>query len=242
MGYSLGLDTRPNLTFLKALVAELIGTMFLIVVGCGSCENWKTGFDLTQVGLAFGLVVMAMVIVVGPISGCHINPAVSVSFLVGGKMSLIPCILYILAQMAGATLGAAVLYYITPANIEALNGLGGNDVANGVGLIQAILIEALMTMMLVMVIYSVAFSTPGPANGLASLIIGLTVTALVLVGIPYTGCSINPARSFGPAIVSGLWGSAHWVFWVGPMAGGVVGGLLSTFVFSVEKKEVDELA
>merc|ERR1712055_321248 len=115
MGYSIGVeDVKDKGKFLKSLVAEFLGTMFLVLVGCGSALNWKTEPDITQISLAFGLVVMAMVTVMGPVSGGHLNPAVSVGLLVGGHVSLLKCIFYIIIQSLGAIVGAAILYGVTP--------------------------------------------------------------------------------------------------------------------------------
>jgi len=221
----------------RALVAELIGTMFLVLIGCGAAVNWKTGFDVTQVSLAFGLAVMAIASFTGHVSGGNLNPAVSVGLLAGGRLPLVNAILYIVVQCIGAVIGAGILHGCTPTSVSAslaANGLGPNNVT-GIGLVTVapgagFVLEALLTMLLVLVVFATAVDNK-TAAGLAPLLIGLTVTAAHLVLIPYTGTSINPARSLGPAFVKNIWES-HWVFWVGPLVGGALGGLLYTFVFS----------
>jgi glycerol uptake facilitator-like aquaporin len=150
---------------------------------------------------------------------------VSVGLLAGGELSLIKCGLYILAQCVGATLGAGVLYGVTPEGRKgslAANGLG--EGADAVHPAAGILLEA--------VLFATAVDSANKISpGLAPLLIGLTVTAAHLVCIPYTGTSINPARSLGPVLVTGTFDINHWVFWVGPLVGGVLGGVIYTFVF-----------
>ena len=212
--------------------------------------------------LAFGLAVMAMVAVTGHVSGgnqqscklapstswilfnnnmsClagHLNPAVSVGLLAGGEMSLIKCGLYIVAQCVGATLGAGVLYGVTPEGRRgslAANGLG--EGADAVHPAAGILLEAVLSMVLVLVVYATAVDSANRISpGLAPLLIGLTVTAAHLVCIPYTGTSINPARSLGPVLVMGSLDVDHWVFWVGPLVGGAIGGIVYNFILRNNK-------
>ena len=153
----------------------------------------------------------------------------SVGLLAGGQLPLLNCLGYILCQCGGAIAGAALLHAVTPEARRATLG------ANALGDVEpwaGVLLEALLTMLLVLVVFSTAVDSANrTAPGLAPLLIGLTVTAAHLVLIPYTGTSINPARSLGPAVVGGRW-AEHWVFWVGPLAGGAVGGALYTGVFS----------
>ena len=161
----------------------------------------------------------------------------SVGLLAGGELSLIKCGLYIIAQIVGAILGAGVLFGVTPEGRRgslAANGLG--EGADAVHPAAGILLEAVLTMMLVLVVYATAVDSANRISpGLAPLMIGLTVTAAHLVSIPYTGTSINPARSLGPIIVMGTLDTNHWVFWVGPLVGGVFGGVVYNFVFRINK-------
>jgi len=232
MGYTIGHRDLSLVPLAKSLFAEVLGTAILVLVGCGAALNWKTSFDVTQVSLAFGLAVTAMVAVTGHVSGGHLNPAVSVGLLAGGELSLIKCGLYIVSQCVGAILGAGVLYGVTPEGRRgnlAANGLG--EGADAVHPAAALLLEAMLSMMLVLVVYATAVDSANKVSpGLAPLLIGLTVTAAHLVCIPYTGTSINPARSLGPLVVTGTFDINHWVFWVGPLVGGVLGGILYNFV------------
>lgn len=244
MDFSVGIeDVKDWKKLIKSLLAEFIGTLMLVLVGCGSALNWKTSFDVTQISLAFGLAVMAMVTVFGPVSGGNLNPGVSVGLLAGGELSLLKCLFYIVVQSLGAIVGAGLLYGVTPANqrdtigANSLNstdiGDGRNDEAIGVALHAGagFVLEALLTMMLVLVVYASAVDPKTKAApGVAPILIGFTVAAAHLVCITYTGTSINPARSLGSAVFSGVWAD-HWVFWVGPLVGGALGGFLYNFVF-----------
>jgi len=245
----LGLDLFTDKTKLvnlgRALTAELIGTMLLCIVGCGSALNWKTSFDVTQISLAFGLAVMAIATFTGGVSGGNLNPAVSLGLMVGGELEVLKGLLYIVVQVIGAIVGVGVLKAVTP--VAQQDGFGANGINSfDVGLLDAagkptavavtaggaVLIEAILTMMLVLVVYGSAVDPKTKAApGVAPLLIGLTVAAAHLVCITYTGTSINPARSVGSAVFAKGAGAGLWIFWVGPMVGGAVGGLLYTFVF-----------
>jgi len=228
MGYSLGKEDLKVVPLLKSIVAELLGTMFLVIIGCGAAMQWKMAlFDTTQVSLAFGLAVMAIASFTGHVSGGNLNPAVSVGLLVGGKLSLLKCVVYVISQCIGSVIGAGILHLVTPAQHR--GGLGSNGLADGVTPIGGMVMEMLMTMLLVLVVYASAVDGGNKtAPMVAPLLIGLTVTAAHLVLMPYTGTSINPARSLGPALVSKIT-KDHWVFWVGPLLGGALGGVLYRF-------------
>jgi len=230
MTYSIGWQEMKLVPLLRCMLCECLGTMMLVTIGCGSALNWLTAFDITQVSLAFGLAVASIATVCGPISGGHLNPAVSLGLFAGASMPLLDCIMYIVSQCIGGVLGSTLLYVATPANYTAK--LGANDPALGVSSGAAVIMEMVMTFLLVMVVFSTAVEDKTKvAPGLAPLIIGLTVTAAHLVLIPYTGTSINPARSLGPLVV-GLKlqkHHKHWVFWVGPLLGGALAGLVHAF-------------
>jgi len=229
MGYSLGKDDLKVVPLLKSLGAELVGTMFLVIIGCGAAMQWKTEFDTTQVSLAFGLAVMAIASFTGHLSGGNLNPAVSVGLLAGGQLSLLKCVLYIIAQCIGAVIGAAILLGVTPEGVPGRIALGSNGLSPNVTPLGGLVMELLMTMLLVLVVYASAVDAGNQTSPMvAPLLIGLTVSAAHLVLMPYTGTSINPARSLGPALVSGNTGDL-WVFWVGPLLGGALGGVLYRF-------------
>jgi aquaporin Z len=216
----------------KKYVAELIGTFVLVLMGCGTAV---LAGQYVGTSFAFGLSLLAMVYAIGGISGCHINPAVSISMLAAGKIGVKDAVFYIVAQCAGAIIGAAALYAIaigTPQYSLAVNGLGQNgyDEASlgGFSMISALIAEVLLTFIFVLVIHG-STSKKAP-KGFAGLAIGLTLVFIHLVGIPITGTSVNPARSLGPAIIVG--GTALtqlWLFWVAP----IIGGLLAAAVWKV---------
>ncbi len=217
---------------MKTLIAELIGTFALVLLGCGAAV--LAGGEVGQLGIAFafGLAIVAMAYGIGPISGCHINPAVSFGAFIAGRMSLNNMLQYWLAQFIGAILGAAVLYLIASGKAGydlASNGLGQNGWGPGYlgeySLVAALVFEIVATFLfLVVILGSTQKSAPGMVAGLA---IGLTLAVIHIVGIQVTGVSVNPARSLGPAVfVGGAAISQLWLFFVGPLIGAALAGLL----------------
>ena len=215
---------------IKKYIAELIGTLVLVLFACGtaavvkcSAENLP-GYLLTA--LAFGLVIVAMAYSIGNISGCHINPAVSIAMLVSGKLSVKDFIGYVIAQFAGAIAGAALLMAL----IGKESGLGANGLyENNIGL--SLLIEIILTFVFVIAILGVTSKESN--SSVAGLVIGLSLTLVHILGIYFTGTSVNPARSFGPALFVG--GDALtnvWVFLVAPLIGGVLAALVYRFLSS----------
>lgn len=227
MGYSIGLNEfKTPVKLIKSLVAELIGTMFLVMIGCGSAI--AGGNNFTGISLAFGLAVMAIACFTGHVSGGNLNPAVSIGLLAGGQLSLIKCLLYIIVQNLGAVIAGTILFY----SIKGENSLGVNDVVNErTTPFGGLVLEMLMTMLLVLVVYATAVDKNNKSSPmLPPLLIGLTVAVAHLFLIPITGTSINPARSFGVSVIKGSFPD-HWVFWLGPIVGGALGGVLYRFVF-----------
>lgn len=219
---------------IKKYIAEFIGTFVLVLFACGtaavvgcSAEN-GTGYLLTA--LAFGLVIVAMAYSIGNISGCHINPAVSIAMLVSKKMSVKDFFGYIIAQFAGAIAGAAVLM----AFVGKESGLGANALYKE-NIWLSLAIEVILTFVFVIAILGV---TSKESNGaVAGVVIGLSLTLVHILGISFTGTSVNPARSFGPALFMG--GAALqnvWVFIVAPLVGGVLAALVYKFL-SAQKKD-----
>jgi aquaporin Z len=217
---------------MKIFIAELIGTFTLVLLGCGSAV--LAGGEVGQLGIAFafGLAIVAMAYGIGPISGCHVNPAVSFGAFVAGRLSMNAMFQYWAAQFIGATLGAGVLYLIATGNAGydlAANGLGQNGWGPGYlgeyNIVSALVFEVVATFLfLVVILGSTQKSAPGMLAGLA---IGLTLTVIHIVGIQVTGVSVNPARSFGPAVIVG--GTAItqlWLFLVAPLIGAALAGLL----------------
>ena len=235
-------ETTP--TPIAKYTAELIGTMILVLMGCGSAViAGLTGITLGTLGIAFafGISVIAMVYTFGRISGCHINPAITISMFVAGKISARDTGLYIVFQSIGATIGAGILYLIASGNIGyniAYTGLGQNSFSTsdiGFGLIPALIAEIVLTFVFVLAVHG-ATHEKAP-KGFAGIAIGLTLTLVHLVGIPITGTSVNPARSSGPAIILGIFDSTTalsqlWVFIVAP----IIGGILAALVWKIFKK------
>ena len=217
----------------KKYVAECIGTFVLVFVACGTAAALgcsaepNAAYFLTAA--AFGLVIVAMAYSIGNISGCHINPAVSIAMLVSGKMSIGDFFGYIVAQFAGATLGALALRGLLGPD----SGLGTNGLYDG-KILASLLIEVVLTFIFVIAILGV---TSKIENGsVAGIVIGLSLTLVHILGIHFTGTSVNPARSFGPAIfVGGDALSSLWVFIVGPLVGGVLAALCYKFLASEKK-------
>jgi aquaporin Z len=217
----------------KKLVAEVIGTFILVFFGCGTAViAGADGAGLTGIALAFGLAIVAAAYGLGAISGAHLNPAVSLGVLSAGRMGAGNFVGYVIAQIAGAILGALVLMLIATGKADfsiATNGLGQNGYGPGYlgeyNLAAALLFEFVATFIFVTVILG---ATHGSAPvGFAGLAIGLTLAAIHLVGIKVTGVSVNPARSIGPAVfVGGTAISQLWVFIVAPLAGGLVAGIV----------------
>ena len=217
-------------------IAEFIGTFWLVLGGCGSAVLAAgfpdVGIGLLGVSLAFGLTVVTMAYAIGHISGCHLNPAVTLGLWAGGRFAAKDIPLYIIAQVLGATAAAFTLYVIASGNADyslAANGLAANgfDAASPgkYAMATAFLVELLLTFFFLFVIMGV---TDGRAPaGFAPLAIGLMLTLIHLISIPVTNTSVNPARSTGPAIIAG--GVAlHqlWLFWVAPILGGLLGGFV----------------
>ena len=215
----------------KKMLAEFIGTLTLVLIGCGAAVLGTNHFGQPGVGqlgiaLAFGFAIVGMAYTIGPVSGCHVNPAVSLAVFVAGRMPLTEMFAYWVAQFVGALVGAAILMAIAGGTA---NGLGQNGWGPGYGggfpLAAAATFEVVMTALFTLVILG-ATSPKAPAQ-FAGLAIGITVAMIHIVGIQVTGVSVNPARSFGPAIlVGGQAMSQLWLFLVAPPIGAIISGLI----------------
>jgi len=212
---------------MKKMLAEFVGTLALVLFGCGAAV--LGGFDhVGQLGiaLAFGFAIVAMAYGIGPISGCHVNPAVSLAVFVAGRMPLMEMLRYWVAQFAGALAGAAILMVLAGGVAHGLGADGfGAGSPGGYPLQAAAVFEVVMTALFTLVILG---ATGPKANGaFAGLAIGITLAVIHIVGIQVDGVSVNPARSFGPAVLLGGQPLAQlWVFFVFPAVGGLIGGLL----------------
>ncbi len=217
----------------KKLAAEFIGTFWLVLGGCGSAVLAAAfpdvGIGLAGVSLAFGLTVLTMAFAIGHISGCHLNPAVTVGLWAGGRHPAGEVLPYIVAQVIGAFVGAFVLYTIASgkAGFDLAGGLASNGYGEhspgGYSLTAGFITEVVMTLMFLLIILG-ATDRRAPA-GFAPIAIGLGLTLIHLISIPVTNTSVNPARSTGPALIVQGWAlSQLWLFWLAPMIGAVVAG------------------
>jgi aquaporin Z len=220
---------------MRKLLAEFIGTAWLVFGGCGSAvlaaAYPQLGIGFVGVAFAFGLTLLTMAYAIGHVSGCHINPAVSVGLWAGGRFNLADLPGYIIAQVLGGIAGAGVLYLIASGHVDfstaggfASNGYGAHS-PGGYSLLSAFVCEVVMTFGFLFVIMG---STHGNApRGFAPLAIGLCLTLIHLISIPVTNTSVNPARSLGPALFVGGWALQQlWLFWVAPLIGGALGGFI----------------
>ncbi|XP_078543510.1 aquaporin-4 isoform X2 [Lissotriton helveticus] len=220
-------------SFWKAVSGEFIGMLIFVLLSLGSTINWSKEenplpADLVLIALCFGLSIATMVQCFGHISGGHINPAVTIAMLCTRKISLAKSIFYIIAQCLGAIAGAGILYLITPANVA--GNLGITTIEGRLSPGHGLLIELIITFQLVFTIFASCDSKRMDLTGSVALSIGFSVAIGHLFAINYTGASMNPARSFGPAVIKGKWDN-HWIYWIGPIIGAVIAGGLYEYVY-----------
>ncbi|XP_060108420.1 aquaporin-2-like [Heteronotia binoei] len=227
-----------SVAFTRAVLAEFLATLIFIFFGLGSALNWPVAPpNVLQISMAFGLAIATMVQAVGHVSGAHINPAVTVACLVGSHVSFLRAVFYVVAQILGAVTGAALLHQLTPPHIR--GSLAINRVHNNTTSGQAVTMELFLTFQLVLCIFASTDDRRSDNLGSPALSIGFSVTLGHLLGIYYTGCSMNPARSFGPAVIVGDF-DGHWVFWLGPMVGAVVASLIYNYALFPHAKTLSE--
>lgn len=233
---------------MKKLIAEMFGTFWLVFGGCGSAvlaaafggPESHLGIGLAGVSLAFGLTVLTMAYAIGHISGCHLNPAVTLGLVAGGRHPAKEAASYIGAQVLGGAMGAGVLYLIATGKAGAeIGGFASNGFGEqspgGYNMVAALVAEIVLTMFFLLII--MGSTDPRAPAGFAPIAIGLGLTLIHLIGIPVTNLSVNPARSTGPAlIVGGAALSQLWLFWVAPIIGGVLGGAIYKGVFAESSK------
>ncbi|XP_032994564.1 aquaporin-6-like [Lacerta agilis] len=221
--------------FYRAVFAEFLATAIFVFFGLGSEMNWPEKPSVLQTAITFNLAAATAVQIAWHASGSHLNPAVSLAFLLGSRVSLVRAACYILAQMVGGIAGAAVLYAVTPEDIR--GSLGTSTVRVNVSSGQAVSIELVLTLQLVL---SYLVSTDSSRNkGSPAIMIGVSVALGHLIGHYYTTCSMNPAKSFGRSVVVGNF-TKQWIFWVGPLAGAILAFVLYTFVLYHDPKTFAE--
>ena len=225
---------------MKKYVAELIGTFALVLVGCGSAVIAGEYIGFLGISFAFGLTVLVMVYAIGNISGCHINPAITVAMLVAGKIKPKDAAAYIIVQCIGAIIAAGAILVIASGQADyslAVNGLGQNGYGalspGGYSLVACFIAEIVLTGLFLFVIFG---STNKDApKGFAGVSTGFSLVLIHLIGIPITGTSVNPARSLGPAIfVGGETLSQLWLFWFAPVIGGILAAIVWKYIFEKE--------
>ncbi len=230
---------------MKKYIAEFIGTAVLVTFGCGSAVAANTllageagvplAFSTLLISFAFGLSIVAMAYSIGNVSGCHINPAVSLGVLIAGKMSVKDFIGYIIAQFIGGIAGAGLLVYFFGSN----ENLGQNGYAQasalGTSMVTAFIVEVVLTFVFVLLILGV--TSKAEFANVSGLIIGLTLVLIHILGIPFTGTSVNPARSFGPALLAGGVALKQvWLFIVAPLVGAAIAAVVHRFVLTEADK------
>jgi aquaporin Z len=222
---------------MKKYIAEFLGTLVLVLFGTGIAV--VSGGDLVATSLAFGLAIVAEAYVIGNISGCHVNPAVSLAMLISKKLDIKDFICYVISQVLGAIAGSAILFFILSNTDLGTTALGANFYgelsANNISLVAAIITEIVLTCVFIYTILGV--TSDDSKSSVAGLVIGLTLTFVHLIGIPLTGTSVNPARSLAPAIFLG--GEALrqiWVFILAPLVGGALAAFIFKYLNTTKKK------
>ncbi|KAG5872515.1 hypothetical protein JTB14_014399 [Gonioctena quinquepunctata] len=239
-------DHMPTMERMVLCLSEAGGTAILVFLGCMGCSRGMTDADIPvgYIALTFGLAIMIGVQIFGHISGAHLNPAVTTAAATLGHLPLIQVPIYLFGQILGALGGFGLLKALTPSNrfkfANATVGLCSPSPNEHMSSFQVVLVEFILTLILVWACCSVWDSRNKSNTDSVPLRLGLTITGLALAGGPYTGAHMNPARTFGPAVINGDW-DIHWTYWLGPIAAGFVGGLVYRVIFSKDhpKSEAD---
>ena len=225
---------------MKKYLAEMVGTMVLVLMGCGvavslGCDPVNNIPAVVGTALAFGLAVVAMAYTIGGISGCHINPAITLGCFLTKRISAKDCAMYMIFQVIGAFIGSALLFLLV--GNSSLEGTGANDLQEGVTMWGGLIAEIVFTCVFVLVVLGATAKTNGATNNFAGLAIGLSLVLVHLVCIRYTGTSVNPARSIAPAVFQGGTALTNlWIFIVGPFVGAIIAAIIWKIV---EPKEAE---
>uniref|UniRef100_A0A8C6X555 Aquaporin-5 n=1 Tax=Naja naja TaxID=35670 RepID=A0A8C6X555_NAJNA len=223
--------------FAWAILSEFVGTAIFLCIALGSSFQWPLEQpSVLQISLAFGLTVATMVHIFGHISGAHINPAVTLAYFVGNQISIVRFVFYMILQVLGALAGTGIIYAVTPGEVRSTLFANQVHITSG----EAFLIEIILTFSVVMCIFSVTDKRRRESGSYAALSIGLAVTMAHLVGIYYTGCSINPARSFAPAVILGKFGPFHWIYWMGPFMGAILAAVIYNYILYPQRLSREE--
>lgn len=237
-----GFNELSSLKLYRAVAAEFVGTMMFLLCVTTVANGWGKSNDIAsnnvEIGIGIGLAIASHAQAFGHVSGGHLNPAVTLGMMVARKVSIVRGIFYVVAQMVGAIVGSALTYAFTP---TALRGsLGCNELREHAGIKisagQGFGLELFFTFMLVFFVFSITDPKKKTEPYGTTLGIGIIILVAHVCIIPFTNCGINPARSFGPAVVMGIWDD-HWIFWIAPMLGGVIAALLYEFVFFYESEK-----
>merc|ERR1711868_26653 len=223
---NIGLDEIKTKGLWRAVIAEVLGTALFLLGTTVVCLASGTSGAATNIaiGIGIGLSITNSIIMVGHVSGGHLNPAVSFAMTVAGKVSILRGLLYIIAQLVGGIVGSAFTYGLLSPAVGTLGAtVPSVKEAQGFGL------ELLFTLILVLFVFSITDGAKSIDGGVTALAVGVCILVAHVCLIPFTGCGINPARSFGPAVVANVW-TSHWIYWIGPLAGALVGAILYTFV------------
>ena len=232
----LGLEELGSGDTWRSSAAEFVATFLFVFIGAGAVVSLgifssegggSLGGNLVAIAMAHGLAIAILVSATANISGGHINPAVSIAAVLTRKISVTRGGMYVIAQVAGAILGALLLKAVIPDSLE--GGLGSHAITPEIGVTGGLIVEIVLTFVLVFVVFATAIDPKGPSH-LAPLAIGGAVLVIHLVAVPLTGASVNPARTIGPALAAGQWAD-HWVYWAGPLLGGALAGILYQLVF-----------
>ncbi|XP_033857010.2 aquaporin-4 isoform X2 [Acipenser ruthenus] len=225
-------------SFWRAVSGEFLATLIFVLLSLGSTISWgekenPPPADLLLISLCFGLSIATMVQCFGHISGAHINPAVTAAMVCMKKLSLAKSLFYVVAQCLGAVAGAGILYLVTPSDVR--GDFGVTMVNSKISVGHGLLVELFITFELVFTVFATCDSKRQDLKGSAALAIGFAVTIGHLFAINYTGASMNPARSFGPAVITGNWVN-HWVYWLGPIMGGIIAAAMYEYLYCPDPK------
>ena len=242
MSIDTGLDAIRTRNFWRAVAAEFLGSILFLVCVTTVAIPWPqpiTPVDIAsnnvEIGIGIGLSISSIAIMIGHVSGGHLNPAVSIGCIVGGRISILQGLMYVIAQLGGAIVGTALTYACSTPAARLANNLGQTKLAYGLAAEQGFGLELLFTFILVFHVFAITDPINKTEKYGTCLGIGIVILVCHVCLIPFTGCGINPARSFGPAIVMNAWDD-HWVYWVGPIVGGVLAAIIYNFVFYAEEK------